>query len=43
MEVGFIGLGKLGLPCAEAMATKYNITGFDIQEELAILLLLLQT
>ena len=32
MNVGFIGLGKLGLPCAEAMATKYNVAGYDIYE-----------
>ena len=32
MQVGFIGLGKLGLPCAEAMATKYSVTGFDIED-----------
>jgi|TARA_R110002074_G_scaffold163861_2_gene323362 UDPglucose 6-dehydrogenase len=30
MKVGFIGLGKLGLPCAEVIATKHNVTGFDI-------------
>lgn len=30
MNVGFIGLGKLGLACAEAMATKYSVTGYDI-------------
>lgn len=30
MEVGFIGLGKLGLPCAEAIASKYSVTGYDI-------------
>lgn len=30
MEVGFIGVGKLGMPCAEVMATKYNVTGYDI-------------
>ena len=29
-SVGFIGLGKLGLPCAEVMATKYTVTGYDI-------------
>jgi UDPglucose 6-dehydrogenase len=29
-KVGFIGLGKLGLPCAEAMATKYDVAGYDI-------------
>lgn len=32
MKVGFIGLGKLGLPCAEAMAVKYSVTGFDIED-----------
>lgn len=30
MKVGFIGLGKLGLPCAEAMAQHYQVTGYDI-------------
>ena len=28
--VGFIGIGKLGLPCAEVMAQLYDVTGFDI-------------
>lgn len=28
--VGFVGIGKLGLPCAEVMATTYDVTGFDI-------------
>jgi len=30
--VGFIGLGKLGMPCAEAMATKYEVNGYDVVE-----------
>lgn len=31
MNVGFIGLGKLGLPCAEAMAQKgHTLKGYDI-------------
>lgn len=29
-EIGMIGLGKLGLECAEVMASKYNVTGYDI-------------
>jgi len=30
-KVGFIGLGKLGLPCAEAIAQKgFDVTGYDI-------------
>lgn len=29
-KVGFIGIGKLGLPCAEAMASTYDVTGYDI-------------
>ena len=30
-KIGFIGLGKLGMPCAEAMADKgFNVTGYDI-------------
>lgn len=28
--VGFIGLGKLGLPVAEAMAAKHTVIGYDI-------------
>ena len=30
MKIGFIGLGKLGMSCAETMATKYDVTGYDI-------------
>ncbi len=31
MKIGFIGTGKLGMPCAEAMASKqHNVTGYDI-------------
>jgi UDPglucose 6-dehydrogenase len=30
MNVGFIGLGKLGMLCAEVMQTAYNVTGYDI-------------
>jgi UDPglucose 6-dehydrogenase len=30
-KIGFIGLGKLGLPCAEAIAQKgFDVTGYDI-------------
>lgn len=29
-KIAFIGLGKLGMPCAEVMATKYDIVGYDI-------------
>lgn len=29
-KVGFVGIGKLGLPCAEAMAEHYTVTGYDI-------------
>ena len=29
-SVGFIGIGKLGMPCAEVMAQEYNVTGYDI-------------
>ncbi len=30
MKIGFIGLGKLGKPCAEAMAEKgFSVTGYD--------------
>jgi UDPglucose 6-dehydrogenase len=30
LKVGFIGIGKLGLPCAETMAAAYEVTGYDI-------------
>ena len=30
MKVGFIGLGKLGMPCAETIAEKYSVIGYDI-------------
>jgi len=30
MEVGFIGVGKLGMACAETMARQHNVTGYDI-------------
>ena len=30
MNVGFIGCGKLGMACAETMATRHNVVGYDI-------------
>ena len=30
MKVAMIGLGKLGLPCAEVMAEHYQVCGYDI-------------
>jgi UDPglucose 6-dehydrogenase len=29
-KIGFIGIGKLGLDCAEVMAQKYEVRGYDI-------------
>jgi UDPglucose 6-dehydrogenase len=29
-QIGFIGVGKLGMPCAETMASHYSVTGYDI-------------
>lgn len=30
-KIGFIGLGKLGMPCAEAIAKKgFHVAGYDI-------------
>jgi UDP-N-acetyl-D-mannosaminuronate dehydrogenase len=29
-NIGFIGLGKLGLDCAEVFAEKYTVRGYDI-------------
>ncbi len=32
-KIGFIGLGKLGMPCAEAISKKgFHVTGYDIAE-----------
>ena len=34
-KIGFIGLGKLGLPCAEAIANKgFDVTGYDVEEKI---------
>ena len=31
MQIGFIGLGKLGMPCAEMLASKnHSVEGYDI-------------
>ena len=31
IKIGFVGLGKLGLPCAEAIASKgFDVAGYDI-------------
>lgn len=32
MKVGFIGLGKLGEPCAYQMSKKYDLVGYDVNE-----------
>ena len=29
-KIGFIGLGKLGLDCAEVFAEQYNVRGYDL-------------
>ena len=31
MQIGFIGLGKLGLPCAEEMARQHEVIGYDTE------------
>ena len=34
MKVGFLGLGKLGLPCALAMDMKgHDVMGYDINDK----------
>lgn len=35
IKVAMIGLGKLGLPCAEVIATKHDVIGFDISDKFA--------
>jgi UDPglucose 6-dehydrogenase len=31
MRIGFIGLGKLGLDCAEVFAEKFEVRGYDVE------------
>lgn len=34
MNIGFIGIGKLGMPCAEAIAIKgHSVTGYDVEKK----------
>ena len=33
MKIGFVGLGKLGLPCAVSMATEHDVMGYDINPD----------
>jgi UDPglucose 6-dehydrogenase len=33
MKIGFIGIGKLGMPCAEAIAIKgHDVSGYDVRQ-----------
>jgi UDPglucose 6-dehydrogenase len=33
MKIGFIGVGKLGMPCAETIASKgHDVTGYDVEK-----------
>ena len=35
MRVGFIGLGKLGLPCAEEMTRQHEVIGYDTEHRVS--------
>jgi len=35
MKIGFIGLGKLGLPCAEEMTRQHEVIGYDIEHRVS--------
>jgi len=35
MKIGFIGLGKLGLPCAEEMSRNHEVIGYDIDHRIS--------
>ena len=38
-KIGFIGLGKLGMPCAEAIAKKgFDVAGYDTVKKLSNLI-----
>jgi UDPglucose 6-dehydrogenase len=35
MRIGFIGLGKLGMPCAEEMTRQHEVIGYDIEHRVS--------
>ena len=35
MRIGFIGLGKLGLPCAEEMTRQHDVIGYDVEHRVS--------
>ena len=35
MRIGFIGLGKLGLPCAEEMTRQHSVIGYDVEHRVS--------
>ena len=35
MRIGFIGLGKLGLPCAEEMTQQHEVIGYDTEHRVS--------
>jgi len=35
MKIGFIGLGKLGMPCAEEMTRQHEVIGYDIEHRVS--------
>jgi UDPglucose 6-dehydrogenase len=42
-RIGFIGLGKLGMPCAEVMAENHIVCGFDIEQKESNSVVILKT
>ena len=43
-KIGYIGLGKLGLPCAEVIVDKgYHVTGYDVTEVISSKVLIQQS
>jgi len=43
MKILMIGCGKLGLPCAEVMAEKYDVVGYDIVKDPAARILIMDS
>ena len=35
MKIGFIGLGKLGMPCAEEMTRQHEVIGYDVEHKVS--------
>jgi UDPglucose 6-dehydrogenase len=42
MKIGFIGLGKLGMPCAEEIARQHEVIGYDVEHKVSSIIKITQ-